>query len=111
MALETRVDASRRTVAYTVEIVDSDKEYNTIAKGKVIIDQKDEGRPAGLVEDVWVHEEYRKRGLGKQIMEQLLEIAKSKNAYKVILLCAEHNITFYEKCGFHQHQKGMRYNL
>lgn len=100
-----------KITAKIIEVHDESLDYEKIGYGKIIIDPKEHGRPAGLIEDIWVHENYRGRGIGKEIIRQLIEIAKGKKCYKVVLICADHNIAFYEKCGFHSHQKGMRINL
>jgi len=56
------------------------------------------------VEDVVVHPEYQKKGLGKQMMEKVKEIALRNKCYKIILDCLEKNQKFYESCGFSQKQ-------
>lgn len=82
-----------------------------VSTGKIIIDEKKEGKPAGLIEDIWTREDHRKQGLATQVMKQLLKIAKDYNCYKVVLMCADHNVTFYEKLGFRLHQNAMRIDL
>jgi glucosamine-phosphate N-acetyltransferase len=109
--LEYKTNASGKDTVYELEVFDTEQDYLVVGYGKVIVDRKREGRPAGLIEDIWVHENYRKTGIGKNIMENLIELAKKRDCYKVVLICAEHNIGFYEKCGFHLHQHGMRINL
>tara|TARA_B100000424_G_scaffold57824_2_gene41889 strand:+ start:15368 stop:15835 length:468 start_codon:yes stop_codon:yes gene_type:complete len=52
------------------------------------------------IEDVIVHENYRKKGLGKMLINKCIEYAKEKNCYKIVLYCEEENIDFYQKCGF-----------
>lgn len=111
MGLNIRTDYNSFVSKYKVEIFDEEKDYMTVARGFIIIDRKLEGRPAGLIEDIWTHEDFRKQGLGKQVVEALVEVARKKDCYKVVLICGEHNIPFYEKCGFHPHQKGMRFDL
>jgi len=54
----------------------------------------------GHIEDVVVDSGYRKLGLGKILVEYCIEYAKKEQCYKIILNCADHNIPFYEKCGF-----------
>jgi glucosamine-phosphate N-acetyltransferase len=52
------------------------------------------------IEDVCVTPEYRKYGLGKLMINKLVDMAKEKKCYKVTLDCADHNIDFYAKCNF-----------
>lgn len=60
-------------------------------------------RPYGLIENVVTHKEYRNKGLGKQVIKQAVEIARSKGCYKVMLLTGskkEETLNFYRSCGF-----------
>ncbi|KAJ1500746.1 hypothetical protein HMI55_003750, partial [Coelomomyces lativittatus] len=43
---------------------------------------------------VWAHL------LPHSVLNALTSIGKKVGCYKIILNCAENNITFYEKCGF-----------
>ncbi|EPR78795.1 Glucosamine 6-phosphate N-acetyltransferase [Spraguea lophii 42_110] len=52
------------------------------------------------IEDIVVRGKYRGRGIGKKIIEKLVEYAKSNNVYKIVLCCDENKVKFYEKCGF-----------
>ena len=54
----------------------------------------------GHIEDIVISDSYRKQGLGKQMIDHLVHIAKLSGCYKVILNCAMHNVDFYKKCGF-----------
>jgi len=52
------------------------------------------------IEDVVVDSKCRGYGIGKKIMNKLIEIAQDRKCYKIILNCDIQNIIFYEKCGF-----------
>lgn len=56
----------------------------------------------GHIQDIVIDGNYRKKGLGKMLIDQLMKWAKDYNCYKVILNCNESNIEFYEKCGFNK---------
>ncbi|MDA2922838.1 GNAT family N-acetyltransferase [Patescibacteria group bacterium AH-259-L07] len=58
------------------------------------------GRPFGHIENVVTDGSKRGTGIGKQIVLYLLELAKQRNCYKVILSCNKRIVVFYEKCGF-----------
>lgn len=73
-----------------------------IATGCIFIERKfihTMGK-VGHIEDVVVHKNYRNKGLGKEIINTLVEFARRIECYKVILDCSEENISFYENCGF-----------
>lgn len=48
----------------------------------------------GHLEDVVVHEDYRKLKLGFWVIESLKHIGKLKDCYKIILDCSEKNVPF-----------------
>jgi len=55
------------------------------------------------VEDVVVHEDARGKGLGRKLMQKLLEVAKEKEVTEILLFSAEHRVAakqLYEDLGF-----------
>lgn len=58
------------------------------------------GRPYAHIENVVTDKEYRKMGLGKSILSELIDIARHLNCYKIILNCSLKNSHFYENVGF-----------
>jgi glucosamine-phosphate N-acetyltransferase len=52
------------------------------------------------IEDVCVKEKYRKNKIGKKIIDYLIEKAKNKKCYKIILDCDEKLENFYCKSNF-----------
>mmetsp|Transcript_8575 Transcript_8575/g.27341 ORF Transcript_8575/g.27341 Transcript_8575/m.27341 type:complete len:199 (-) Transcript_8575:166-762(-) len=69
--------------------------------GSIFIEQKyiHGGGKVGHIEDVVVWESERGRGIGRQVVEALMALAKEHGCYKVILDAAEVNKGFYESCG------------
>jgi ribosomal protein S18 acetylase RimI-like enzyme len=65
------------------------------------------GRPYSLIENVVVHTEYQKRGVGRTLMNEAMKIAKESNCYKIMLLSGSDNKNhaFYEKLGFDRNRK------
>jgi glucosamine-phosphate N-acetyltransferase len=51
------------------------------------------------IEDVCVHTEKRRTGIGKMLIKHLLQEAKRRQCYKVTLNCSQENIPFYMACG------------
>lgn len=58
------------------------------------------GRPYGHIENVVTDKDHRGEGIGRELIDYLLNEAKKRNCYKVILDCSKENTPFYEKCGF-----------
>ncbi len=60
-------------------------------------------RPYGLIENVVTHGDFRRSGFGGLVVRRALEIAWSRNCYKVMLLTGWPDPStdrFYEACGF-----------
>ena len=67
----------------------------------------------GLVEDVVVDEAYRGQGIGRKLMENLLEEAKRKSVDEILLFTGHHRtaaINLYKSLGFKIRESGV-YNL
>ena len=71
-------------------------------------------RPFGLMEDVYVEESYRGKGIGSELVGKVIEIAKDSNCYKLI---ATSRISrpkvheLYQKLGFSQQGFEFRIDL
>ncbi len=79
-----------------------EKNNKIIASGTLLIENKiihNFGK-VGHIEDIVVDFNERGSGLGKLMINYLIETAKNLNCYKIILNCNESNVKFYEKCGF-----------
>ena len=61
-------------------------------------------RRSCLIEDVVVDKKERGKGIGKLLIEHLINFSKSKSCDKIILNSKESNITFYNKLGFVQNE-------
>lgn len=60
-------------------------------------------RPYGLIENVVTHPDYRKRGIGTQLLKAALALAWEQRCYKVMLLTGrkdEATLRFYQQAGF-----------
>ena len=64
-------------------------------------------RKLGIIEDVVVFKKYRGKAVGVRIIEELIQLSKNKNCYKVILNTKEENLYYYEKIGFTKKQLQM----
>jgi GNAT superfamily N-acetyltransferase len=61
------------------------------------------GKSIGFIENVITDKAYRRRGIGKKIIEKAVEYAKEQNCYKVILQSGNKRTDahkFYESIGF-----------
>jgi GNAT superfamily N-acetyltransferase len=65
-------------------------------------------RPYALIENVITHCDYRKQGIGTALINHLIDFAKEKNCYKVMLqsgIARKGAHSFYEKAGFDGNSK------
>ena len=61
-------------------------------------------RQSGIIEDVVVKENQRVKGIGKLLVNNLIEKAKKNNCDKIILSSSEKNLKFYQKLGFQKNE-------
>lgn len=90
-------------------VIHDTKKDKVIGTGTVIIENKiihNFGK-VGHIEDIVVDNNYRGYGLGKLIVNYLVDYAKLNNCYKVILTSSDANLEFYKKIGFHKKDNSM----
>lgn len=69
------------------------------------------GAPYALIENVVTDGGFRRRGLGRTVLEHAIGRAFSKGCYKVMLMTGRTDddiVKFYENCGFSQSKKGFQ---
>lgn len=71
-----------------------------ICFASVLIEKKINGKRCLHIEDVWVGETHRRRGVGRRLIMELTREAREEDCYKATLACSEDNIEFYRKCEF-----------
>lgn len=64
-------------------------------------------RKLGLIEDVAVSKNNRGLGIGKKLVEKLIQTSKEKKCDKIVLSSSEKNSEFYEKMGFQKKELSM----
>lgn len=87
---------------HQVVVVVSQETEKIVATGTVFIEQKvirNMGKVAHI-EDVIVDSSFRGKGVGKELITYLQDIAMTQSVYKTTLYCLDKNSEFYEKCGF-----------
>ena len=93
------------------EILDNDKYLgiyileendNLIGAGTILFEKKFIHNISlyGHIEDIIIKKEYRKKGLGKLLINNLIQVCKDRKCHKILLDCSDELINFYEKCGF-----------
>ena len=69
----------------------------------------------GIIENVFVKEEFRNQGVASSLIKEAIETSKQKGFYKITLTCSEDLAPMYTKMGFTWYSEGqshcMRMNL
>ncbi len=81
-------------------LVALDKKVDVVGYGFILIERKIRGGKKGHIEDIAVRPDFRKKGIGKLLINALNQIAQEEKCYKVSVVCKEHNLSFYQKCDF-----------
>ena len=79
-----------------------------IAYGSIIIENKIRGEVAGHIEDIVVDREVRGKMIGGKLINELIEIGKKNNCYRITLFCKENLMNFYSRSGFKVNSVSMK---
>ena len=80
-------------------IIVAKQDNKIIGTAKLLIEKKF-GENVGHIEDVVVDQNFRRKGIGKLLIEQLVSYGKNNNCYKIVLTSKEKNREFYTSCNF-----------
>lgn len=54
----------------------------------------------GYIQKLVVHKDYRRKGVGKRLVKEILKRFMALGVLYIPINCEEENVPFYEKCGF-----------
>lgn len=79
-----------------------EREGRIVGTGAVIVEKKfiQNRTTVGHIEEICISKDQQGKKLGLHMLNALNSVAKNVGCRKTILNCSEHNIKFYEKCGF-----------
>jgi len=99
----------RRNDSYFTVVIENDAN-RIVAIGSLLIEAKfiHSCALAGHIEDIAVAKSEQGKKFGIKIINALTEISEKVGCYKTTLVCADHNIKFYERCGFIKGQNEMK---
>lgn len=73
--------------------------HKVVATARLIVQNKLYD-PVGYIEDVVVHPDWRRRGFGQSLIQELTKIALTKKCYKIVLSTKDDLENFYKSCGY-----------
>ena len=113
LTVEEARDVFRERLREGIVTVIAVEDGRVVGTASLLVERKflHKGSKAGHIEDVAVHPDYQRRGIGKALVMHLSEMAKARGCYKVILDCKDELAEFYQKCGFTRSSCQMRLNL
>ena len=86
------------------------REEDLIIGIALMVDYKVISGHKGIVEDVVVDNKHRGKGIGRKLMEKLLEEGRNRNLDEIILFTGHHRlpaIRLYKRLGFRKKESGM----
>ncbi|KJK42156.1 GNAT family N-acetyltransferase [Streptomyces sp. NRRL F-4428] len=94
----------------TVLVADTDGAVAGTADCLVLPNLTRGGRAVLFVENVVVAEAFQRRGVGRHLMDAVVQVGEAAGCYKVQLLAADDEYVhrFYESCGFLARAEGFR---
>ena len=86
----------------SIYVIEDEENKKIVGYGAIYIDYKfyRNCKNVGHIEDIIIDKDYRGKGLSKLIINKLLESAKEKDCYKIILNCKDEYVGYYQKMGF-----------
>ena len=106
--VQASADELARAIAVSDFIVTAYCGERLVGFGRVLTD----GILHAMVYDMIVHPDYQRRGIGTQILQQLVKWCNVAQIRSIQLFCAHGKRSFYEKNGFvarHDDAPGMQY--
>jgi len=106
-------DIWRQRTAAGIHSIVAEVDGRVVGTASLIVEKKyiHRGGLVGHIEDVAVHADHWRKGIGTALVDQLTRLAESLNCYKVILNCLDHLVPFYVRLGYKRHDSGLRCNL
>ena len=96
---------------YIIAVAQQDGQV--VGAATLLIEHKfiNNGGKVGHIEDVSVMAKYQGQGIGRSLMNYIINRADVMGCYKCILTCSNQKKSFYEKLGFYKHEKSMRLDM
>lgn len=113
LTLQQAIEIFRRRMKSRIQTYVALMDDRVVGTASLLIEPKfiHAGGVVGHIEDVAVSADYQKHGVGRALIEHLLNQCRDQRCYKVILDCADELIPYYERLGFHRWSNCMRLDI
>lgn len=103
-----RLFIARENVGIKTFVKDMDGEI--VGTASMSLEQKfiHDGGIVGRIEDVAVRRQWWKFGIGSELVQYCINVARDEGCYKVLLDCSNELLPFYKRFGFTRSTNGMR---
>ena len=84
-----------------------------VCSGTLLLERKFffNGRNFGHIEDIVVDNKWRGKGVGKKLIDELINDGKENGCIRLVLDCVDDKKDFYIKCGFFRRGNQMNYHF
>lgn len=110
----TKSYVTRLSIKLAKVIEEGDKTREIARAFLYVMNNGHHDQPFGLMEDVFVDEEFRGQGIGTELINEVIALAKEEKCYKLIATSRyerEHVHKLYKELGFADHGKEFRMDL
>jgi glucosamine-phosphate N-acetyltransferase len=113
LSLEQAAGIWKKRTAAGIHTIVCEIGGRVVGTASLIVEQKyiHQGGLVGHIEDVAVHRDHWRQGIGTALVERLTHLASSLHCYKVILNCRAELVPFYSRIGYRHHDSGLRCDL
>jgi len=86
------------------------RDGQVIGTAKKLVERKfiHRGGRMAHIEEVVVHKDHQRRGIGTTLVRHLTEVARDLDCYKVVLNCFRHVAPFYGRIEYAEQDIGLR---
>jgi ribosomal protein S18 acetylase RimI-like enzyme len=89
-------------------VIEEDEKLVSTCNLNIIKNLTRSARSYAIIENVVTNPDYRRKGYGTAVLKKAVEIAQTKNCYKIMLSTSnkdDETFRFYEKAGFNRKEK------
>ena len=109
---EQALDVARRRQQAGIRTYVARRDGRVVGTASLLVELKfiHRGGLVGHIEDVAVHRDCQRQGIGTALVAHCTAEARKLGCYKVILNCFDRLVSFYARIGYHRQDVGLRHD-